>query len=201
MTRVIVFDIEIVRGPLNRNEQPVEGIQYARSWETHAEMGVSCIGVYDYRDDIYLTFLDTPHDRRDFAELVEASDLIVSYNGLSFDNRVLDACYGGIGAKLDAKTYDLLVEIWKASELGPKFVYPSHAGFGLDAVSAANGGPPKTGHGALAPVLWQQGRLGEVLRYCTNDVRLTRRLIDLLRTQGHLKCPKTGKQLAVRKPF
>lgn len=200
MTRAIVYDIEIIRGPINRNETRVPGIEYVNSWDAHAAMGVSCIGVYDYDRDIYLTFLEDTFPK--FVELADSADRLIGFNSLSFDNRVIAACIdSGFADRVRDKSYDLLVEIWTAAGLGPQFVYPSHTGYGLDAVSQANGGPPKTGHGAFAPVLWQQQKYGEVILYCANDILMTRLLVDQVRRGIPLACPKTGRLLPVRSPF
>lgn len=97
-------------------------------------------------------------------------------------------------------TYDLLVEIWAGAGLGPEFRFQTHAGYGLDAVCERNLGLRKTGNGALAPVLWQQGKRGQVIDYCLQDVKMERALLDLIREFGSIISPTDGSEIAVRTP-
>lgn len=188
MSNALVYDIEIEKGILGRGEQPHDGIEYCAGWHDHANMGISVIGAYDYKADRYRVFM-----RDNFPEFIALCGQrapLVSFNGLSFDDMVIRA--SGLAMPDKTPRYDLLVEIWKASGLGPKFQYPSHAGFGLDACCEANFGTRKTGNGALAPVLWQRGEIGQVIDYCLNDIKLTKQLFDMVLTEEVVKCPKTG---------
>lgn len=192
----IILDCEIVNAIQGRNEPRVEGVRYCRGWDDHAGMGISCVGVYEYETDRCRVYC-----KDNFAALqksVESAGVVITYNGFGFDHKLVRAA---LGWNLDDKGYDLLREIWVAAGLSPTFSYPSHIGYGLADVSQANGGPPKTGHGATAPVLWQQGKVGEVIDYCLHDVWLTRRLVDQVRRGVPIACPKTGALLNVRPPF
>jgi hypothetical protein len=61
----------------------------------------------------------------------------------------------------------------------------------LDATVKANfHTEAKTGHGALAPVNWQRGFIGDVIDYCLMDVRLTLRVLRLILDWGHVVSPK-----------
>ena len=94
--------------------------------------------------------------------------------------------------------YDLLCEVRLAS--GQPALYTpgeTRAGYNLDALALANLGKAKTGHGALAPALWQQGKYHEVIRYCLNDVMLTKALFDRRAT---LIDPTDGADLCLREP-
>jgi len=196
--KITVFDIEIIKAIPDRNQENDPTIKYCGGWQDHAGMGISVIGAYSYADDRYRVFLKDNFGL--FEDLLHESDIVVSFNGLAFDNRVLEAC--GINPP-DATTYDLLVETWAAAGLAPKFNYKTHGGFGLDAVCSANFDLNKTGHGALAPVQWQQGKYGHVIDYCLEDVRLTKKLFDLA-TAGPIKNPKSaigGSYLMLRDPF
>lgn len=75
-----------------------------------------------------------------------------------------------------------------------------HSGYGLDAVCETNFGMRKTGNGALAPILWQQGKRGQVIDYCLQDVKMERTLLDLIRDRGEVVSPVTLDVLHVRKP-
>lgn len=123
---------------------------------------------------------------------------MVGFNSIPFDNAVLRACE--IVDIPEDCSFDLLREIWKAAGLGPKFEYPSHAGYGLDAVAKANGLGGKTGHGAIAPIDWQRGNVGAVIDYCLNDVAITAKLIKRIMLDGGLTDPKTGEKLKILLP-
>ncbi len=182
----LIYDIEIKKAILGKNEEPIDGIDYCAGWHDHANMGISCICAYDYAADRYRVFMDDNY--AEFAALVAARDVIVSFNGIAFDNRVCAA--HGIAVP-DDKSYDILVELWRAAGLGPQFAYPTHLGFGLDAACEANFGLRKTGHGARAPVQYQRREYGALVDYCLNDVALTKRLLDeAIRNRGQLRDPR-----------
>lgn len=193
----MIYDIEIKKAIQGRNETKLAGIEYCGGWNDHAGMGISCIGAFDYATGRTRVFMDD--NIGEFAELVKQRDLIVSFNGLSFDNRVCAA--NGIEVP-DAKSYDILVEMWLAAGLGPKFAFPTHMGFGLDATCEANFGTRKTGHGALAPVDFQRGKFGSLVDYCLNDIALTKQVFDQIVASGQLLDPRgSGDLLTLRAPF
>lgn len=181
MINALVYDIEIIKAIPNKGEAPIEGIDYCAGWHDHAGMGVSVIGVYDFVEDRYRVFCID--NMVDFLALVDNRKVRVSFNGIGFDDKVINSCITN-GVSLLTEHYDLLQEIWSA--YGKRF-----KGSGLDTMCSANGLGGKTGHGALAPVMWQQGKLGSVIDYCLMDVKLTRDLF-LLSQRGPLKNPVGG---------
>ena len=62
-------------------------------------------------------------------------------------------------------------------------------GYGLDACCNANGIGSKTGNGALAPIDWQQGRIGSVIDYCLQDIKLTEQLFRIILGYGWILNP------------
>lgn len=179
---LIVYDIEIIKAPPPRRGERLPDIEYCEGWHDHANIGISVISAYDFREDRFRVFLK---DNFEKFEALAANRRVCGFNSISFDDRVCDAN----GIKVTTEV-DLLVEIWKAAGLGPDFEDPSHAGFGLDAVAKANGLSGKTGHGALAPVLWQRGQYGEVIDYCLEDTNLTQKLLRVIAVKGGLISPK-----------
>ena len=191
MINAIVYDIEIVKAIPGKGEAPIEGIEYCKGWHDHAGMGVSVIGVYDFVEDRFRVFCQD--NFIEFFGLTANRKYLVSFNGVSFDNKVLNNQWTGLNDKWQMPVdgqYDLLQEIWSA--YGQRF-----KGSGLDAMCEANGLGGKTGNGALAPVHWQQGKIGSVIDYCLQDVKLTRDLF-LLSQRGNIKNPKGG-ELCLRK--
>src|SRR4030095_9778185 len=185
----LVYDLEIIKAVPDRNGQRIEGIEYCEGWSDHKNMGISVIGCYDYATERYRTFLKDNFE--EFVELARCRPLMVSFNGIGFDNKVIDAC--GLAAAVTRHAegyYDILRELWIADGLGPEFTYPTHIGYGLNEVATSNFGAKKTGHGATAPIQWQRGEYGKVIDYCLEDVRLTKRCFDRIRHGGGLRSPK-----------
>lgn len=195
MNTALIYDIEIVKAIPNKTGPLEKGISYCAGWHDHANMGVSVVGCYDYAEDRYRVFCGD--NMRELGDLMHGR-LLVGFNSIPFDNAVLSACFSW--GFQDDECYDLLREIWAAAGLGPKFTYPSHAGYGLDAVCEKNFGQSKSGNGALAPVIWQQGKIGAVIDYCLNDVRLTKRLFDRVLAGEKIISPKNGSMLTLRDP-
>ena len=187
----LIYDIEIIRAIPNRNGERQEGILYCDGWQDHKNMGISVIGCYDYTEQRYRVFCQDNFDK--FIDATQGK-VLVGFNSIPFDNAVINAT---MGLEMpENRCYDLLREIWKASGLPAQFSPKTHGGFGLDAMCETNFGTRKTGNGALAPVLWQQGKIGEVIDYCLNDIALTKQLFEKS-LHGPLVSPKTGELLVL----
>ena len=188
----LVYDIEIVKAIRSRDEAPIEGIEYCGGWNDHAGMGISVVGVHDLltgRDRVFCS-----DNLSEFFELCANRALLISFNGIGFDNKVLRCCPENVIEHTwsEAKHYDILRDVWLCKGLNPdKFYWKTHGGFGLDDICRANGLGGKTGHGALAPVQWQRGEIGSVIDYCLSDVKLTSELFKLCQA-GPIKSPKGG---------
>jgi hypothetical protein len=174
MKPFLIYDIEIEKAILGRNETKIEGIQYCDGWNDHAGMGISCLCCYDYGTGKYRVF--TASNKDQFAQLCQER-IIVGFNSRNFDNKVLKAVWDII----PADSMDILLGIQETTG--------TFKGYGLDACCEANFGIKKTGHGALAPVDWQQGKIGDVIDYCLSDVYMTKRLFDMIRTVGGIRSP------------
>jgi hypothetical protein len=193
---MILYDCEILKG-IPGKELRLPGIEYCQGWDDFEGMGLACIGVYDM--DTHQSRIFCQDNFEVFQRLVDQAAVIIGFNSLGFDNRLCAA--NGLLVP-DERSYDLLVELWRAAGLPDHFVYPDSAGFGLDAVCRANGIGTKSGHGALAPVLWQQGKIGEVLDYCLHDVWLLLKLIERVILVGELLDPRDASQvLPIRSPM
>jgi hypothetical protein len=197
MKNIFVYDIEIIKAIPEKDGTSINGIEYCDGWQDHVNMGVSVIGGYDFAEDRYRVF--TKDNWQEFVELIYKTPIVAGFNSIPFDNAVLKAC--GIIDIWEEKSYDLLREVWKAVGLEPVFEYPSHAGYGLDAIAKANGLTGKTGNGALAPIDWQRGSIGTVIDYCLQDVAITTKLIKMVINSNELIDPKTGKRIWVNSPY
>lgn len=203
---MIIYDIEIKKAIRSKNEDLREGIEYCDGWHDHEKMGISCICAYDYRQDRFRVFCDD--NIAEFVALACDTDLLVGFNNIGFDNKVIRAnglfdVTSNVEGKIDfdAKSYDILREIWAGAGLGPNFRYPSHAGYGLDNVVRCNfPDAAKTGHGAVAPVDYQRGNWGNLIDYCLADIWLTKKLLDLIMDKGEILNPVGEGVLKIRKP-
>lgn len=191
---MIIYDIEIKNAIPDRKSANLPGITYCRGWDDHANMGISVIGAYDMKADAYHVYLEDNFSA--FQSLIEGRT-VVGFNSIPFDD-VVCAAHG-----ITVKThYDILREVYAAKGLNP---FPArfsseYAGYGLDALCEATLGMKKTGHGGHAPVLWQQGKYGEVIDYCLNDVRLSVALMRRIWSAQGITDPKTGDMLFPAKP-
>ncbi|MBF0121769.1 MAG: hypothetical protein HQK79_23305 [Desulfobacterales bacterium] len=188
---MLVYDIEIKKAILGKNEQPIKGIEYAADWNDYEGMGIAVICAYDYQTERTRVFCED--NFKEFQDLVNKRATIVGFNSIKFDNCLCRA--NGIEV-YDYNSYDILHEIWRALGLGYDFDQSIHEGFGLDATFRANfpNQIGKTGTGGMAPVNWQRGKIGSVIDYCINDVRMTRLLLNKIILKGGLTNPKNCQQ-------
>lgn len=120
-------------------------------------------------------------------------DIIITYNGISFDYPLWGGCiYGGqdVRAKKNfekmfkGKTVDLMKDFQEV--LGVRV--------GLNDVSVPTLGDTKELDGGFAPDLWRAGQCLEVITYCRGDIRRTEELFKIAASGGTLKVKfkKTG---------
>ncbi len=197
MQDAIVVDVEIAR----RIEELPNG------WDDTHLMGLGCAVVYEERTDRYRLY--GPEDVEALqARLLEA-DLVGGFNTHRFDANVIwrmprAARVEDFAPKVAAGSVDLLRIIWQALGLDPdRFHKATHGGWGLDAVARGTlGDRGKTGHGALAPVWFQEGRLCRLHSYCLDDVWLERDLLRFARRYGYVVNGDTGQVLRLpREPL
>lgn len=199
--RAIVYDLEIRKCVPKRNVENSPNLEYCEGWRDHAAMGVASLVAFDMLAQQYRIFMQD--NLPDFEDLVSEADLLVGFNNIHFDNSVLG--HNGFSKDaLDAKSYDILVELWRALGLGPTYRYPSHAGYTLQAVALANLGTGKTGNGAFAPELFQLGQFGTLLDYNLRDVYLTAQLFERIDQRRPFWNPKPkskdNRRLTLRHP-
>lgn len=192
MINALVYDIEIKKAILGKNESSITGVEYAeRGWDDET-LGISVLCAYSYPQDRYFIFADD--NLKGFHALIAEHEIIVGFNINSFDDKHLKLA--GFDELAEKTHYDILAEMWVAAGLGPKFVYPTHIGFGLDATLSINlPGFKKSGNGAHAPILYQKKRFGELHGYCLDDVQLEKKLFDIILRDGQLKDPRNPRSI------
>lgn len=164
--RKITFDLETknVFGDVGSNEPSA------------LDMSVVCI--HDSLTDSYRGFLED--DLRNLWPIMEQADILISWNGDHFDIPILNKYYAGDLGKI--KSLDLMKEVQKV--LGRRLK--------LDTVAAATLGINKSGHGLDAIEWWNKGEIDKILKYCTDDVRITRELYDYAMRNKCLKYTDGG---------
>jgi len=176
---MLFYDIETLRGP-----DEVEG-----GWTNPYGMGFGTAVVFNDKNNLYSFY--GPNDAGLLLNNLN-SEIVVSFNGIKFDNRVL---LGNENKEEYWVDIDLLLEVVKSkfkvqSVLEAEEKYGNqliHDGsIGLNGLSQGTLGLSKTGHGAHAPELIKQRKWAEVFSYNLNDVRLTKMLYKYAKKYNRL---------------
>lgn len=158
---VVVFDLET-----QRDFASVGGRDFIH------QLGVSVGVAYHLGEKRFYSY-----DEGQMGELVallQRADLIVGYNIITFDFRVLSA-YTDVPL-LALPHCDMLADIEK--ELGFRVK--------LDTVAQQTLGIGKSADGRLALQWWREGQLDLIRDYCQQDVDVTRRVWEYGRDHGHV---------------
>ncbi len=181
---VVVYDCEIKRCIGDK----VDGKEI--TWETHELMGISVACAYDYRSGDFNVYLDD--NLHELAARLNEADLVVAFNNINFDNRLVRA--SGFTLKPDAelKNFDMLLESRKAIGWTPQKPFPK--GCRLDDHLRATFGEQfmKTADGAEAPGMYQRGEMGKLISYCLADVARERALFEHIWETGTAKTQAHG---------
>lgn len=156
-----VFDIET-----QRSAQEVGG------WNRADLMGISCVVLYDSKEDNYFEFLD--NQVSSLIDHLKKFDLVIGFNIKRFDFRVLGG-YSGFDFK-KLPTLDILEQVHH--RLGYRL--------SLDHLARVTLGEKKTADGLQALRWWKQGRIREIIDYCKADVKITKDLFLYGKKKGYL---------------
>jgi DEAD/DEAH box helicase domain-containing protein len=156
-----VLDIET-----QRSAQEVGG------WNRADLMGISCVVLYDSKEDNYFEFLDDQVSS--LIDHLKKFDLVIGFNIKRFDFRVLSGYSNFHFKKLP--TLDILEEVH--DRLGYRL--------SLDHLARATLGEKKTADGLQALRWWKQGRIREIIEYCKDDVKITKDLFLYGKKNGYL---------------
>jgi RNase_H superfamily len=129
-----------------------------------AELDISVVCIYDYERDAYESYLE-----KDFGKLwpvLEKADLLIGYNSDHFDIPLLNKYYPGDLTKI--KSLDILSEIKNSYGRRMK----------LDQIAEGTFGVHKSGNGLDAVVWWKAGEIDKIIKYCIDDVKITKDVYD-----------------------
>lgn len=164
--RVITFDIE------TRNLFQDVGSN------DPVDLDISVLCTHDSATGEYQSYLQ--EDLPKLWPIFEAADALVTWNGDHFDIPLLNKYYPGDLSKI--KSIDLMREVQLV--LGRRLK--------LDTVGEATLGRNKSGHGLDAIEWWRNGEVDKIIKYCIEDVRLTRDLYEFALANNHLKYKEFG---------
>lgn len=134
---------------------------------------VSLVGVYFYQINQYRVYYEK--DLPALFRIMEKADLLIGYNSKGFDLPVLNNYYPGDLTKFPS--LDLMEKI--GAQIGFRV--------SLNAVAQATLGLEKTAQGAEAILMWREGRIEELKKYCLQDVKITKELYEYGKEHGILK--------------
>lgn len=188
----LIYDTEIKKAILADGEAPQSGIQYCQGWKDFGGMGIACITAYDVAEARPRIFMED--NLPDFDALAQERTL-VGWNNHKFDDRLLEA--NGIEIT-PGMSIDIASHCWRAAGFAEG---ERPTGFSLAATLKANGLQGKSGNGAMAPILYQTGRTGELIDYCMTDTLRTLQLYRYIKQAGGLRDPRNGNWLTVVLPW
>ena len=146
-----VLDIET-----KRSAEEVNG------WHRAYLMGISCLILYDSRDDKYHEY--TMENMNTLISHLEELDLIIGFNIKRFDYLVLSGVLDYNFNKLP--TLDLLEKVHE--RLGYRL--------SLDHLAVVNLGEKKSADGLQALKWWREGKIDKIIKYCKKDVEITKKI-------------------------
>ena len=106
--------------------------------------------------------------------ILERADALVGYNSNHFDIPLLNKYYPGDLTQI--KSIDLLEYI--KDSLGRRLR--------LDDVAKATIGAKKSANGLQAVRWWREGKIKEIMKYCEQDVKVTKKVFDYAMQNGHI---------------
>ncbi len=155
-----------------------------RQYSDHRKLGISVVGIYDYKDSTLKAFFESELTK--LYPLLENTSLIIGFNIDNFDLPVLQAYYPGKVTQF--KTFDLLEDI--RSQIGRRLA--------LNDIVKATLGEKKSGHGLEAVEFYKEGKFEELKNYCLDDVSLTQKLFEYGVREGQIFIPGFSGKIAVK---
>ncbi len=136
-------------------------------------LGVSVVGIYSYEQNRYDAYLEADLATK-LAPRLQAADLLIGFNIRRFDIPVLQPY---ISFSLSTvPVLDIMEEVVK--NLGHRL--------SLDSIAQATLGQGKSGSGLDALKWFKEGRFDLIVKYCLDDVRLTKDVYEYGKKHGRL---------------
>lgn len=138
-----------------------------------SKLTLSVVCVHDSETDTYSSYFE--EDLKKLWPILEKTDILIGYNSDHFDIPLLNKYYPGDLSKI--KSLDLLKEI--RASLGRRIK--------LDDIAEATLGKNKIAGGLEAVVWWRNGEKDKVVKYCLEDVKITKELYEYAQKNKHVK--------------
>ncbi|MES2088166.1 MAG: ribonuclease H-like domain-containing protein [Patescibacteria group bacterium] len=138
-----------------------------------SKLNLSVICIHDSETNKYSSYFQ--EDLKNLWPILEKTDVLIGYNSDHFDIPLLNKYYPGDLSKI--KSLDLLKEI--RASLGRRIK--------LDDIAEATLGKNKSGHGLEAVVWWRNGEKDKVVKYCLEDVKITKEIYEYAMKNKHVK--------------
>jgi DEAD/DEAH box helicase domain-containing protein len=169
MSREIVFDIE------TRNTFHDVGRR------DPSALDISVVSIWDSAENKFSSFVLETLD--ELWPILERATTLIGYNSEHFDTPLLDKYYPGNLYGL--RQIDLMKTIQQS--FGKRI--------GLDPVASATLGVQKSAHGLQAVEWWRNSEVDKIIKYCEQDVNVTKQLYEHMRDENFVLIPDilTGK--------
>ena len=138
-----------------------------------SKLTLSVVCIHDSKTNDYSSYMED--ELKKLWPILEKPDMLICFNSDHFDIPLLNKYYPGDLSKI--KSLDLLKEV--RASLGRRIK--------LDDLAEATLGKKKIGHGLEATVWWKNGEKDKVIKYCLEDVKITKELYEFARAHKHLK--------------
>ncbi len=151
-------------------------------WNNFGALKISVVGVYSYNLDKYFCYEEG--EIESLGELFRGASRLVGFSMNRYDVPVLNSYFQNNIATKD-------VDLWQKErvDLLQELEMATGRRVSLSKLAGANLGVTKAHSGADAIVMYSEGRIDDLKKYCLEDVRLTRELYDLYRRRGCLFVP------------
>lgn len=138
-----------------------------------SKLALSVVCIHDSETNKYSSYLE--ENLKKLWPILEKTDMLIGYNSDHFDIPLLNKYYPGDLSKI--KSLDLLKEI--RAMLGRRIK--------LDDIAETTLGKNKIGNGLQAIVWWKNGEKDKVIKYCLEDVKITKELYEYALKNKHVK--------------
>jgi len=146
-------------------------------------LDISVVCIHDSENDSYQSFVQENLGK--LWPIIEKTDVLIGYNSNHFDIPLLNKYYPGDLTKI--KSIDLLEDIRKSIGRRVK----------MDQVAEGTLGINKSGHGLQAITWWNNGEIDKIIKYCIDDVKITKELYEHALKNKELKFKEGGKIMPI----
>ncbi|RJP63061.1 MAG: hypothetical protein C4543_01055 [Ignavibacteriales bacterium] len=148
------------------------------------KLGVSLVGVYSYNKDKYRGFKEEEFD--ELLELLKNTELLIGFNSKSFDLTVLQPYYKDFDLR-SIPHLDILEEV----------VYALGHRLKLESVAQSTLGYGKSGSGLDAIMYYRNNDWDSLIKYCLDDVKVTKEVYDYGLSHGNIWYHNAGKKESI----